>query len=578
MRYIIPELNLKDLIPGENVLELLDQRATTPIEEIYPYDAHTMLTSMQVNQINHATGRKKGAVAMFLKEDEWGKCFELTRTARGNELDDLIRMGKGCIVSENEGFMILERQAYIYSFLSVLVDDIMDMKRMLDDPDADKKLPKRKRAALGRGKDIDQLLQKLDVSEGSGNSGVKAKPSLKGILDRLVQDSQEQFLSTEDHINLIREEPLYFSHVANNYFFSTPGMTLGENGKHDNIYSGEVATTSVLELLRDAHEATAYWKYLSALASELVKGGTQTSAKVKNPLTDELWSTCIKELLRARNVFRRFVQTELKYSKYFVRNTSTDSSSPDQVQFKNPIETVVKKNKFAYWILQLAARTELPDTEVAQLLKSLDQFQEHVEKARGDISERMGDALADISVIVAFMGRLRQVIILPKHASSSNFGKKIAARTAEMGKIWTGLDLVDYVFPVDNLKEPAAARDCLRVIGEHFTQNGLDFNNIFQESIEDSVREAIGKLAEAGVRSPCFQFISSSCRAELTNTMFTGEESGKQERPFRPLHQPPQRRRRTQATFHHSTQTQEAGNPTYTCAYRSYSQEAPSNQ
>lgn len=503
MRFIIPELNIRDLATGDTALAFLERRATTSVLGMYPYDAHTMRTSMRVNGISHSTGRKKGAVMMFIEEDQYGACMELGAKARGNEMDTLLQMGNGCILIENEGMMVLERQGRLYNFLSLLVDDIMDMKRTLEDPDGEKKIPKRKKAAVAPKEEIEKTLQRLEVAGSSRKTkGVKTKVSLKDAFDRLAQDSQEQFFSTDDHVNLIREEPLYFSHIANNYFFSSPGMAPDEKGELEHIYSGDVATKSTLSLLRDAYQAAAYWSYLSSLASSLAKDNQHTTEKIRTPLTDELWATCSKELLRARTVYRRFVQTELKYAKFFVRTGST-------IQLKGTLDAVAKKNQFASWILQLAAKTEYSDIDTVQLLNSLDAFQETVIKARELISERMGDALADIAVVAAFMARLRQVIVVPTHAVPSAFEKELVARTVELEKACSGIDLVDYVFPVDNLKEPAACQDCFRVIDARLSSAGLgDLSTVFREPVEDSVRGVFAKLTETGV---CISWYCHNC-------------------------------------------------------------------
>lgn len=545
-------MNLKDLIPGENTLELLEQRATTPIVEMFTYDAQTMLTSMRVNGISHARGRKEVAVMVFIEEAQYGACMEFTLKSKGDQMERMIQMGNGYIVNENEGLMILERQVHIYSCLSILVDEIMDMKRMLDDPDEAKKLPKRRRAALRPEEKIENTLQRLEVSgnsKKSGSKGAGAKRPPKDTFDRLAQDSQEQFLSVDDHINLIREEPLYFSHVANNYYFSSPGMVPDGKGVIEPIYNSNIATRSTLGLLRDAYQATAYWKYLSVLASELAKNSQHTTEKVGNPLSNELWATCTKELLRARNVYRRFVQTELKYSKFFVRDES-GSDGLVQVKFKDTLETVAKKSGFTYWILQLGTKTELSDSEVAKLLKSLDNFQETVPKARELISERMGDALADISVIVAFMARLREVITVPKQALPSGFEKKIAARSAEVEAVWSGIDIADYVFPVDNLKQPAAAQDCLRIINERLSSSelGADMGNIFQGTAEDSVLEVFGKFAESEVCSTKFDiFRLPSSILKLNNVQFYRMLVKKSTRMFPLIHS---------STLHQAQKTQ----------------------
>lgn len=474
------------------MLALLERRAMNSVLDMYPHDAHTVCTAMRVNGISHKTGRKKGAVMMFLDEDQYGACMEQTAKAKGNEMDTLMQLANGRILTENEGLMVLERQEVIYSFLTILVDDIMDMKRTLENPEEGRKLPKRKKATVAPPKEeIEKTLQKLKVSGSSRKSkDAKTKVSLK---DCLAQDSEEQFISTVDHVNLIREEPLYFSHIANNYFFSSPGMVPNENGDMEHIYTGGCATKSTLLLLQDAYQAAAYWQYLSTLASSLAKGSQSTTEKIRTPLTDELWTTCSKELLRTRAVYRRYVQTEMKYAKYFVRTGST-------IQLKSTLDAVAKKNQFVSWILQLAAKTEHSDTDTARLLSNLDAFQETVVKARELISERMGDALADIAVVVAFMARLRQVIVVPTHAATSAFEKQLAARTAEMEAACNGADLLDYVFPVENLKESAACADCFRVIDARLTAAGLgELSSVFRQPVEFSIREVFAKLAESEV-------------------------------------------------------------------------------
>lgn len=488
MRFIAPELNLQDLVVGNTTLEFLERRAMTPVLGMYPYDAHTMRTSMRVNGISHRTGRKKGAVMMFIEEDQYGACMAETARAKGNEMDKLIQMGNGCILIENEGMMVLERQQVIYSFLTILVDDVMDVKRTLEHPNEKIDLPKRRMATTAQG--AEKLPQQLEVSGSSRKSkSAKKKVSLR---DCLVQDSEEQFLSTYDHVNLIREEPLYFSHIAENYFFSSPGMVMDENGLMDHIYTGENATKSTLLLLRDAYQATAYWQYFLTLANSF---GKRTTEKIRTPLTDELWATCGKELLRVRAVYRRYVHTEIKYSKYFVRDGST-------IQLKGTLDAVTKKNQFVSWILQLAAKTEHSDIDTAQLLSNLDAFQGTVIKARELISERMGDALADIAVVVAFMARLRQIIVVPAHAATSVFEKKLAVRAAEMEAACNGVDLLDYVFPVENLKELAACEGCFRAIDARLSAAGLGgLSTMFREPMESSIQEVFAKLAESKVCS-----------------------------------------------------------------------------
>jgi hypothetical protein len=505
-------MNVKNLVTGDNLLQLIEQRATTPVQQIHPYDLELVRMAMLRHGIQLRTAGN--GVYLFVDEDKWGQLMEFTPKAPRDQREKMLEMGRHvAIVEEGDGKMVLERQGKIYPHLEILVDDIMEVRRELDNPDVDTWTAPR---ALDDGLLADSV-RELVVSSPAGPKKHRDIPKTIGIED-IKSMAEEQFGAMDDHVKLLSQNPNYLSSVARNYFFSSPDAVPGGPGV--DMMSSSYASEVVLELFTNACEASAHWKYISALVAALE--GQNVSYKVPgNPLLIELWATTLKEHSRSRAIFKRMLQTDYKSGKFFERNEE------GHVRLKVPHNVIAKKNPYMGLLTELATMSDAnasgkeTDIETARILKSLHDMEDLAPRNRENILEHVGIALGDIAVITVFMSRLRNLIKVPKQ-SSSLFSKKMQAQLSVLEHdVWKDVDLLDYACPVDRLRDKSAAEGCVNELNkacQHSLEVGLD--KMFDAVVEFALSKTLAKMEDHELEASNYK--------QKTNTVRTNVNLGNQ--------------------------------------------------
>lgn len=396
----------------------------------------------------------------FIDEEDWGLLIETTPLTTPKVLETLREMGNGvCFVEEGIGKLLLDRQSTIYMHLQVLLDDIMELKRQLENPDA--VAPKRKMI----GECISEDLKTLGISN-AHSPGLPSVSTSTYTVSELAELANEQYDAVDDHVHLLRHEPQYLAEIAKQYYYSSPEFVVDEKGQHDfvimhNAYNNRV----VKRAFRDAYEARTTWKSITVLIAAIDKDTTKHPGNV---VTKELWSLCCMELTRACAVFKQMLLADHKMERYFVRKGAF-------VTLKIPIEVIERKNAYQGLLIRIAC-TKPPDTDIAKYLKEIYEFDKRSLGFRENISERAGPAFGDIEVITAFMARLRRVISLPKQATSNVFVKAIKEHVLHLESAIEQVNLDDFVAPLDNLKEPLAAQGCIDFLDNACIQSSYAFH------------------------------------------------------------------------------------------------------
>jgi hypothetical protein len=121
-------MNLKNLVPGDTLLDMIAMRATTPSLDAYVQDLNVMRQVVRARSFrlkNPGTGLYR-----FMDEESYGQPFSFAPPAPKNTRDRLLTLGRGyAIIKEEEGKLVLNRQSRIYPLLQIMMDDIMEHER-----------------------------------------------------------------------------------------------------------------------------------------------------------------------------------------------------------------------------------------------------------------------------------------------------------------------------------------------------------------------------------------------------------------------------------------------------------------
>ncbi|KAF8242891.1 hypothetical protein K440DRAFT_615313 [Wilcoxina mikolae CBS 423.85] len=492
--FFTPEMNLNNLVTGDNLLELISMRATTPIQNAYVADIDLVRDACRKH--NFKLARAGNGVYQFMDEEKWGQLYEISPHAPRSVRQNLLDMGKGyAMVTEADGKFVLERQIKIYPHLQILADDIMEHKRSMENPNAG---PAPRKNAIGN-KMVAETLRKLETDKKGSASTQKRASNVKTSVEDLRSLPNEQYETIVDHLYLLQNQPQYLSNIAGyHYFYSASDVAIpDERGQADGqMMTGIYCTRVVKEAFGDAFEARGIWKSITTLVGALGDGASRDS-----PVTKELWSLCSKELNRTRLIFKRFLQADQKCVKFFVRQGSA-------IQLKVPLNVIEKKNKYLALLIAIA-RMEISndmDMAIGKVLKEVHEMEEQVPKFRENISDHVGAALGDVAVITVFMARLRSFIFVPKQPTTL-FVKNLDEQITGLKKAWESVDLQEYASPVDKLKDPGMAQACFGVLNDQcFESLGIMLDQLHDEIIGKSLCRVLESIEAAELQklNRCF--------------------------------------------------------------------------
>jgi hypothetical protein len=121
-------MNLKNLVPGDTLLDMIAMRATTPSLDAYVQDLNVMRQVVRARSFrpkNPGTGLYR-----FMDEESYGQLLSFAPPAPKNTRDRLLTLVRGyAIIKEEEGKLVLNRQSRTYPLLQIMMDDIMEYER-----------------------------------------------------------------------------------------------------------------------------------------------------------------------------------------------------------------------------------------------------------------------------------------------------------------------------------------------------------------------------------------------------------------------------------------------------------------
>lgn len=106
------------------------------------------------------------------------------------------------------------------------------------------------------------------------------------------------------------------------------------------------------------------------------------------------------------------------------------------------------------------------------------------------MTERKFNAMGDLALIVNFFQSLSSAVSLPAFSNKSgqSFIKSLHAIEEELNQLKAGLDLADFVVPIDNLLEPGVAVGALKALDDYVTEKaGIRLGFLYQDLIDDCV-------------------------------------------------------------------------------------------
>jgi hypothetical protein len=407
-------MRFEELRSDDHLLTFMEYRASTAINLLHKSDVDFIRRAMRQGYLKKETPGNR--MYRFTTEDEWGTLF-VPNPEASPDTEYLLRGSGGYeVVPEDVGTLVMKRAGIIMSFLAIMVDLIMEFKQQAcglseEAMIEDLKIALRKRVLIDWGR-----------------SAVTTFQFLRAV-------ASEQYILAADHKHFLCKEPRYLSEVAKRYFYSNAGSIADEQGKLDTATMESFACTRiVLQAFIDAYEAQGNWKAILLLVAAIGDNTTKDSA-----ISQEIWCMCLKELQRSCRLFKRFLQTDKKSGKFFVRGRRG-------VHLKFPLDVIDKKHQ--YMALLISVATNKPELEhLQEMVLKIMQFEIQAPKHRESIADHVSMALADVTVITIFMTRLQSVMEIPEDCTFI-FQKGVNERMSALKVAWFGIDMKDYAYPV----------------------------------------------------------------------------------------------------------------------------------
>jgi len=472
---LIPELNLHDITePGSDyLLDLLKHRATKSLCEQYckgvnhgPGDAIFISNSMRVNNLRHVNSFRS-CFTLFMDEEKYGQSFRVTNPAHYEQTMAALSMAvnAGLCVPQSTGELILERQLHTFQMLNILVEDILEGgSTSRNTKERPKKPEETARAAFS----------KLSLIP---------KPGKLSLQDS-VASALDQKSSLDEYLNLCRTEPVFITHLVNNWFFSRPELVQDEKGRVMPLLTDKYISIAIFEMIHNAVTGAAIWDYLYRLLQLLVDGSNDQVCR--SIILQEMSNVCHLEYSRVQKLFKRHVQTG-SGSKYFRRVSGVYDSGIARVAMKGRPELLTRENPQVHYMLRVC-QTETDASRAVAWIKKLDDLHRSHPAEREDMEEREFESFSDLAVIASFVQSLS--VLLPLPPINLKKGQLYVSRSkelaAELDPLKTQIDLADFAVPIDNLTEPGMAKGALNALDQFIVdKTGTKMGFLYQDLIEN---------------------------------------------------------------------------------------------
>jgi hypothetical protein len=488
MYKLIPEWNLQDLIQPESdyLLDQLKHRATNSLRDQYQSGVHGTAGdhAFVLENIDHLgrTRSTRGGFMLFINDAEYGESFVFEETPDRDKMMTGLStaINAGCCVSLLTGELILQRQYYLLLALNILVEDILE------------------EGSSSREKTLRFKKPEETARTALSAMSTDAKPRKVSLQDVLAL-ALDQKNNLEDYSSLCRTEPVFLTHVVNNWFFSQPGLVPDEKGRIMPLVTDKYISVSIFEVIHDSVIGAAIWDYVYRLLQVL-------SQKISDRLSQaiilqEMANICHFERCRVHKLFKRFVQMG-SGTNYFKRVSGVYDDDCARVTMKIKPDVLTRKNPQLHYVLRLC-QSPMDVASAVDWITKLDCFHQTHATETTRMLERELDAFGDLAVTTGFIQNL--MISLPLPPINPKKGQIYVSRLkklrSDIDSIKAEVDLSEFVVPIGTLLEPGVADAALAALSRF---------------IVDKAGTGLGILYQ-GLNEDCLSKIENHCHQQKAN-------------------------------------------------------------
>lgn len=489
---IMPEWNLRDIAgpSSEFLLDMLKHRATTSLQQQYKSGVngglgdHAHIVDMMNKKNLELTdaNKVKDGYTLFFEEETYGKSVKVT--ARGDKKEFLAAMAPAIqaqlAVPQSTGDLILLRQQHLLQSLNIIIEDILEAGSTTRDQ---KTRPKKPIEA---------------ANTALSDLSFHAVPKNIELVD-LLESSLSRQSYLEEYFDLICTEPTVLAHEVNIMFFTRPELVADEKGRVLPVHTDDYISAAFFDSVNSAVNNAAVWTYIHRLIS-LLSGASDKQSRAT--ILQELSNVCVLEYKRAQGTFRRSVATGSGGNKWFKRMSDKQKNRTIRIAMKRDPESLTVENPQLHYMLRLC-QTDTTWSKASEWLQKLEDLHRAHPLEKEKMEEREFNALGDLALIVTFIQALSSVVPLPALSNKKGqyFNTAFRAIEEELSQLKTGLDLTDFVIPIDNLLEPGMADGALIALDRYVLEKtGTKLGFLYQDLVDDCVSKLQEQLEQQKAR------------------------------------------------------------------------------
>lgn len=425
-------------------------------------------------------------------------------------------INNGTCVSQATGDLIVARQLNLAQLLVIIIDDILEL------------------GSTTRAQN--ERLQKRDTASATAALAkltIRSKPT-KFALPDLLESAMEQKASMDDDLNLMYIERVVLAHYVNVWFYSRPELVADEKGRILPALTDRYISAAMFDAIQNAVKAVAVWNYITCLLQLL----QDTTDKVyRGAIHQELSNTCQMEFSRNQSLLKRHVQSGAG-AKFFKRIANATDNGNARVVMKVKPETLTRENPQLHYLLRLCQTKTTAAKAVVWLDQVSSLHKSHIDE-RERLAEREFDAVCDTAAIVSLMQDISSGISMPP--PSRNKGQLFVSRLrnleTELSELKKGLDLADFVVPIDNLLETGMAENALKALRDFFVEKaGSDMDFLYQDAIDDSIGDLDKQYRQVKAKTEQIQTNFSPILDQAAESSQTRIKQRREKHKTRPAH------------------------------------------
>lgn len=247
------------------------------------------------------------------------------------------------------------------------------------------------------------------------------------------------------------------------------------------MFTDKYLSVAFFEVVCNAVKSIVTWEYIVRLVRMLEEGGLED--KIKRPLVvQELSNTCHLEYQRAQSTLRHQASRGVAYKNF--RRTTTGGIS--KIAIKGQPSDYTVSDPQLHYILRLCHQ-DTKYADAVQWIKKLDDHNARYPDDRKRLSDDQALAIGDLAIIVSFMHTLSTSLAMV--AGSKKLGVLFTGRTAELNtelaQYKTEADFGDHLVPTDNLLQPDAAVNALKMLDSFILDRaGASLGSLYEDLLQ----------------------------------------------------------------------------------------------